>query len=251
MRTSNRFSPYPEEINRRIITQCADVHFAATAKCRQNLVDEGISPSSIFVTGNTVIDALLWIRDQVRRQPSRLPEEWLDQLSGRRLILVTGHRRESFGPGLEAICLAIKDLIARNEDIVVVYPVHPNPNVQEPVRRILAGQSRLIICKPFPYRLQVEMMDRAYLILTDSGGIQEEAPSLGKPVIVMREVTERIEGVEAGNAILVGTDRQCIVSTTETLLADRVLYKKMAQVKNPYGDGHAANRIVEILSRYN
>jgi UDP-N-acetylglucosamine 2-epimerase len=248
MRTACKRAPYPEEMNRRIITQCADLHFAPTTRCRTHLLAEGVPPSAVFVTGNTGIDAVVWTRDSIRREPPALPIGWLDALEARRLILVTSHRRESFGAGLEAICLSISDLAARHEDIVVVFPVHPNPNVASLVTRHLASRPRVLLANPLPYRLQVAMMDRAFLLLTDSGGIQEEAPGLGKPVVVMRDVTERTEGIESGGALLVGTDRQRIVGAVDRLLRDDSMYRAMAQVRWPYGDGHAAPRIAEILA---
>ena len=251
MRTGHLYSPFPEEVNRRIITQCATAHFAPTAACRDNLLREGVPASSVFVTGNTVIDALLHVVEQVRRQPSRLPEPLQAQLAGRRLLLVTSHRRESFGPKLESICTALRDLSKLCKDIAIVLPVHPNPNVQQTILRILGEQPYLFLIEPQPYGTFVELLDRAYLILTDSGGIQEEAPSLGKPVLVLRDVTERPEGIEAGNALLVGTERQKIVSAAKSLLEDPDLYRTMAQTNNPYGDGKAAARIVDTLKGWN
>ncbi|MBA2527100.1 MAG: UDP-N-acetylglucosamine 2-epimerase (non-hydrolyzing) [Pyrinomonadaceae bacterium] len=247
MRTGNQFSPFPEEINRRIISQCAALHFAPTVGCQNNLLREGVPASRIFVTGNTVIDALLWTRDQVRQQPSALPPNLEGRLHNRRLVLVTSHRRENFGTRLESICLALKELCGKFEDIVVVYPVHPNPNVERTVRRMLGGEPRIELIDPQPYRSFVELIDRAFIILTDSGGLQEEAPSFGKPVLVLRDTTERPEGIEAGTAKLVGTDQQDIVSAAVDLLCDSEQYERMSEAKNPYGDGTAASRIVAVL----
>jgi UDP-N-acetylglucosamine 2-epimerase (non-hydrolysing) len=249
LRTYDKFQPFPEEINRQIVDALSDLHFAPTERACQNLRREGVPDSSIRVTGNTVIDAMLWVREHVRRLEPRLPEGLARALPGNRLILVTGHRRESFGAGLEHICLAIREIAERFRDVLIVYPVHLNPNVQEPVRRILGGLERVMLVTPLPYATFAWLMDRCYLILTDSGGVQEEAPSLGKPVLVMREVTERPEGIEAGNACLVGTERERIVQETSRLLNDTAAYNAMAEARNPYGDGRAAERIVEEILR--
>ncbi len=247
MRTGDHYSPFPEEVNRRIITQCATLHFAPTAVCHDNLLREGVPPARVFVTGNTVIDALLYTRGQVRRQPSRLPIALQKLLRESKLILVTSHRRESFGPKLESICEALREIVEAFPDVVALLPVHPNPNVRQTILRVLGEQPGVILIEPQPYRAFVELLDRAYLILTDSGGIQEEAPSLGKPVLVLRETTERPEGIQAGNALLVGTDRKKIVTSVRKLLDDQDAYNAMAQVNNPYGDGKAAERIVATL----
>lgn len=249
LRTYDKFQPFPEEINRQIVDALSDLHFAPTERACQNLRREGVPDSSIRVTGNTVIDAMLWVREHVRRLKPRLPEGLARALPGNRLILVTGHRRESFGAGLEQICLAIREIAERFRDVLIVYPVHLNPNVQEPVRRILGGLERVMLVTPLPYATFAWLMDRCHLILTDSGGVQEEAPSLGKPVLVMREVTERPEGIEAGNASLVGTGKERIVRETSRLLNDTAAYNAMAEARNPYGDGHAAERIVEAILR--
>ena len=249
LRTYDKFQPFPEEINRQIVDALSDLHFAPTERACQNLRREGVPDSTIRVTGNTVIDAMLWIREHVRRFKPWLPEGLAQALPGNRLILVTGHRRESFGAGLEQICLAIREIAERFRDVLIVYPLHLNPNVQEPVRRILRGLERVMLVTPLPYATFAWLMDRCYLILTDSGGVQEEAPSLGKPVLVMREVTERPEGIEAGNACLVGTEKERIVRETSRLLNDTAAYNAMAEARNPYGDGHAAERIVEAILR--
>ncbi|HEV2176508.1 MAG TPA: UDP-N-acetylglucosamine 2-epimerase (non-hydrolyzing) [Terriglobia bacterium] len=247
LRTRNKFHPFPEEINRRIGDVLADVCFAPTEGAAQNLRDEGVPRAWIHVTGNTVIDALLAARDRVQRRPPPLPEGLLDWLGARRMVLITGHRRESFGAPFEAICSALRDLAEQQPDVRLIYPVHLNPNVQRPARQILAGIPNLRLIRPLAYGAFVWMMQRAELILTDSGGVQEEAPSLGKPVLVMREITERPEGIAAGNAFLVGADRGRIVSEARRLLEDAGHYQTMASVNNPYGDGHAARRIVEAL----
>ena len=250
LRTYNKYSPFPEEMNRVLIDRLADFCFVPTEKARQNLLSEGVAKEGIFVTGNTVVDALLWA---VQRLPSSIPPE-LEPLLGRgsklsnhRLILVTGHRRESFGDGLENICRALCEIIKRNSDVEMIYPVHLNPNVREPIFRILGNVPRIHLTEPLGYLPFVQLMSLAYLILTDSGGIQEEAPALGTPVLVMRNVTERPEGIEAGTARLVGTKVASIVDAAQQLLDDEHEYEQMAKSVNPYGDGKAAERIVDIL----
>lgn len=248
MRTGNPFSPFPEEVNRRIITQCASLHFAPTKRCEQILLDEGVPASHVFVTGNTVIDALYWTREKISSGRSLLPGKVLEKLNGnRRLVLVTTHRRESFGAGLTNTCLALQQLARTLDDVVIVFPVHPNPNVREPVNRILGNEPNLLLIEPQPYRLFVELMNRAYIILTDSGGLQEEAPGFGKPVLVLRDTTERPEGVEAGCAQLVGTNQDHILNAALRLLNDPRQYERMSNARNLYGDGTAGNRIASIL----
>jgi len=248
MRTGDPFSPFPEEVNRRIITQCATLHFAPTKHCEQVLLDEGISPSRVFVTGNTVIDALYWTREKISHADSLLPANVLEKLKDkRRLVLVTTHRRESFGTGLTNTCFALLELARMLDDVLIVFPVHPNPNVREPVHRILGGEPNLLLIEPQPYRPFVELMNRAYIILTDSGGLQEEAPSFGKPVVVLRDTTERPEGVKAGCAQLVGTDREQITTAVLRLLTDPRQYARMSNARHLYGDGNAAIRIASIL----
>lgn len=243
LRTGHKGRPFPEEMNRRIIDGLCDFHFAPTAKARENLRREGVSERSIVVTGNTVIDALQWIAEQA---PPPSLEAWAP--AGKRTILVTAHRRESFGEPLENICLAVRDVATRYDGgVLVVYPVHRNPRVQEAVYRLLGGVTNVRLLAPLDYASLVHLMKRSYLILTDSGGIQEEAPSLGTPVLVLREVTERPEGVEAGTAKVVGTDRKAIVSEVVRLLEDHAEYASMARAGNPYGDGHAAERVVAAL----
>lgn len=241
LRTDNRYNPFPEEINRRIASVLTTFHYAPTRRAAEALRAEQIPENSIFITGNTVVDALLMTME--RRVNLQLDFE----PNGRRLILVTAHRRESFGTQFESMCLSLRDLAERNTDIDIVYPVHLNPNVRKPVTRILAGQPRVHLLEPMRYECFVHLMAKAYLILTDSGGIQEEAPVLGKPVLVMRETTERPEATEAGTARLVGTDRKRIVAEVELLLRDEDEYGTMAQAGSPFGDGHAAKRIVDVL----
>lgn len=250
LRTGDKFAPYPEEINRRLLASLADVHFAPTLQARNNLLSEGVSEDAIYVTGNTVIDALQLIskklQGEVPPELERLPLP--SRQPSCRLILVTAHRRESFGPGLERVCEALTSIVRRNPDVEVVYPVHLNPNVRQPVRRALTGTERIHLVEPLDYFSFVYLMNQAYLILTDSGGIQEEAPALGKPVLVLRDKTERPEAVEAGTAVLVGTEPRRIVATVELLLQSKRKYQQMATAKNPFGDGRAAQRIVRILS---
>lgn len=249
LRTGNKFAPFPEEGNRRLIAPLSDWHFAPTAHARLALLREGVPCASVLVTGNTVIDALLRVRDRVRLARPAIPAALASAIDGKDVILVTGHRRESFGDGFENICYAIRTVAERFPNSMFVYPVHLNPNVREPVNRILGGHDRIRLIEPLPYEPFVWLMDRAKLILTDSGGVQEEAPSLGKPVLVMRETTERPEGIAAGNARLVGTDRSKIVAELSLLLTDVAEIAQMTAVASPYGDGQAATRIVDALLR--
>jgi len=249
LRTFDKYAPWPEEMNRSIAGVVADLHFAPTARARANLLREGVPDSAVHVTGNTVIDALQDVvrrlrGDAVLRRDVEAGFGFLDP--GKRIVLVTGHRRENFGRGFENICRALADIAARG-DVQVVYPVHLNPNVQDPVRRILAAVTGVTLLEPLDYLPFVHLMDRSALVITDSGGVQEEAPSLGKPVLVMRDVTERPEAVEAGTVKLVGTDRARIVSEANRLLDDPAAYEAMSRAHNPYGDGMAASRIREIL----
>lgn len=256
LRTWNLDSPWPEEANRVLTSRLTRLHFAPTERSRQNLLDEGIPDDHIHVTGNTVIDALLLAARKVEEHPPPVPAELEELIGGRdrhrKMVLITGHRRESFGAGFEAICRAIADLAERFPDVAFVYPVHPNPNVREPVNRILDRKlhPNVILWEPVPYLPFVALMQRSTLILTDSGGIQEEAPSLGKPVLVMRETTERPEAIEVGTAKLVGTDRAMIVETVAGLLEDRSKFDAMAQQHNPYGDGRSAERVVECCADF-
>ncbi len=276
LRTNDKYQPFPEEINRRLTTHIADLHFAPTEKAKQNLLSEGISENKIFVTGNTVIDALLYI---LEKQKSARYKDYLERcflnnyginFDGQQIILVTGHRRENFGEGFENICYALKEIAEKNEDVIIIYPVHLNPNVQKPVYQILGSNSipksrdkshatgqansrnsknprNIYLIDPLDYEAFVYLMSKSYLILTDSGGIQEEAPSLGKPVLVMRSLTERPEAVDAGTVKIVGTDQSKIIQETKLLLDNHKEYEKMARAINPYGDGKAAKRIVDIL----
>lgn len=250
LRTFNKHSPWPEEINRTLTGHLADLHFAPTEKARGNLLREGVSADAIHVTGNTVIDALLDVAHRIRTD-SALRSEFETRFSyldpAKRLILVTGHRRENFGEGFEGICHGLAAIAARG-DVQILYPVHLNPNVQEPVKRILASQPNIFLIEPQDYLPFVYLMDRATLLITDSGGVQEEGPSLGKPVLVMRNTTERPEAVEAGTVKLVGTDRQAIFAEASRLLDDPAAYEAMSRAHNPYGDGQAAARICEILA---
>ena len=249
LRTYNRFAPWPEEMNRCLASQIADLHFAPTPQARKNLIREGIDPKTIHVTGNTVIDALLEVVAKLKKNPklskglaAKFP--FLD--SRRRMILVTGHRRENFGDGFERICHALAKL-SKRDDVQIVYPVHLNPNVQAPVKRILGGNTRVHLIEPQDYLPFVYLMSRSNLIITDSGGVQEEAPSLGKPVLVMRDTTERPEAVTAGTVKLVGTDDKRIVWEAEKLLDSPAAYRRMSRAHNPYGDGKAGKRIVDVL----
>ncbi|CAM3216644.1 UDP-N-acetylglucosamine 2-epimerase [Ectopseudomonas mendocina] len=251
LRTGNIYLPWPEEGNRRLVAALASMHFAPTDAARQNLLKEGISCANIVVTGNTVIDGLLKVVSALSGDSS-LKQQLNEQFSfldlQRRMILVTGHRRESFGRGFENICQALSEVADIFPDVDIVYPVHLNPNVREPVNRLLAGIDNIHLIEPLDYLPFVYLMNRSYLILTDSGGIQEEAPSLGKPVLVMRDVTERPEAVAAGTVRLVGADTSAIVSNLRTLLTDQAAYQSMAYAHNPYGDGEACARIIDSLS---
>jgi len=253
LRTGNKYDPFPEEMNRTWIDSVADFLFAPTARSRDNLLKEGADEARIHVCGNTVVDALLWIcraqsgGEQERRLAARLAEEHGIPMDGRRILLVTGHRRESFGEPFEQICQALRRIAERNPGVLLVYPVHLNPNVRGPVGRILSGVENVKLIEPLGYEEFVFLMRHAYLILTDSGGIQEEAPSLQKPVLVMRNETERPEAIEAGTARLVGTRIESIVSETQRLLDEPSEYEAMRAAANPFGDGHAAERIVTVL----
>jgi UDP-N-acetylglucosamine 2-epimerase (non-hydrolysing) len=246
LRTGDLGAPWPEELNRRVASLTAALHCAPTPRARASLLAEGVPDSAIHVTGNTVIDALLWT---VARERERAAEwerryAWLD---GQRLVLVTGHRRESFGAGMREIAAAIGDLAARFPDARFVYPVHLNPSVQGPIRAALGGKANVHLLDPVPYPEFVWLMDRSTLIVTDSGGVQEEAPSLKKPVIVMRDSTERPEAVEAGAAELVGTSRDRITAAVTRLLTDPAEYARRQPSANPYGDGRSAPRILDLI----
>ncbi len=247
LRTHNIYSPWPEEANRKLTACIADLNFAPTATAKQNLLDENMPENNILVTGNTVIDALFHVKETIEND-----SQLHNQLSGlfpfidpdKKIVLVTGHRRESFGDGFENICQALKQLASRS-DVQIIYPVHLNPNVREPVNRILKSVDNIYLIDPLDYLPFVYLMGKSHIILTDSGGIQEEAPSLGKPVIVMRDTTERPEAVEAGTVKLVGADKNKIVNEVNLLMDDRHAYEKMSFSHNPYGDGKASQRIVE------
>jgi len=250
LRTENKFSPFPEEMNRRLVCALTDYHFAPTHHARAALLSEKVPRSNIFITGNTVIDALLWVRERTQWQIPDLPEGLVEQVAHHQVILVTGHRRESFGEAFENICGAIRDIADSLPEALFIYPVHLNPNVQKPVNRILGGHARIKLIAPQPYPSFVWLMDRASIVLTDSGGVQEEAPSLGKPVLVMRTATERPEGIAAGNARLVGVTREGIAAELLHLLTHPAERTAMSSVRNPYGDGHAAERIIDVLAAH-
>jgi UDP-N-acetylglucosamine 2-epimerase (non-hydrolysing) len=244
LRTDNKYDPYPEEMNRRLTGVMADLHFAPTELAKANLLSEGVKEESVFVTGNTVIDALLGIAAREHTfQDSRIQAA----AESGRMVLLTAHRRENWGEPMRNICLAVKEIVRRNPDVTVVFPMHKNPIVRDTVLPELEQVERVILIEPPDYVPFVHLMKASHLILTDSGGVQEEAPSLGKPVLVLRKTTERPEGVDVGSARLVGTDVDIIVSQADKLLRDASAYEVMARAKSPYGDGHAAGRIWEII----
>lgn len=250
LRTGSLYSPWPEEANRKLTGVLAAYHFAPTATSQQSLLKESVPESAIHITGNTVIDALLMVRDRINANKglkAQLESELPYGLS-RKMVLVTGHRRESFGGGFERICMALAELAKAYPDTDIVYPVHLNPNVQEPVKRLLSDLNNVYLIPPQDYLPFVSLMSRAHVILTDSGGIQEEAPSLGKPVLVMRDTTERPEAVEAGTVRLVGTETNSIVEMVSRLLSDSNAWEEMSHAHNPYGDGEASERIASILA---
>lgn len=250
LRTNNIYSPWPEEGNRKVTGCLANLHFAPTETSKNNLIVENVPQESIFVTGNTVVDALFMVRDRLNKDGSlsaRLSEAFHFISNDRRVVLITGHRRESFGEGFEKICQAVSELASCFSDVDFLYPVHLNPNVSEPVNRLLSGKKNVFLIPPQDYLPFIYLMNRASIILTDSGGIQEEAPSLGKPVLVMRNTTERPEAVEAGTVKLVGTDVGKIVQEVTSLLTDKTAYEAMSIAHNPYGDGDAAIRILNAI----
>lgn len=251
LRTNNIYSPWPEEGNRKVTGSLANLHFAPTSTSLNNLLAENVPEDTIVITGNTVIDALFMVRDKLSRN-QELQSNFMKQFdflkTGRRVVLITGHRRESFGGGFERICQAVSELAVKFKDVDFVYPVHLNPNVREPVNRFLSGQPNIFLIDPQDYLPFVYLMNRSDVILTDSGGIQEEAPSLGKPVLVMRDTTERPEAVEAGTVKLVGTDISRIVNEVSILLTDDKAYQVMSVAHNPYGDGTASTRILEAIA---
>lgn len=245
LRTWDPWQPFPEEMNRVLASRLATLHFAATRWAADNLVREGVDPGRIVVTGNTGIDAVLWVRD--RLEDGTLPSRTWAELDGsRKLIVVTAHRRESFGAGFQRICQALATL-AQREDVQIVYPVHPNPNVKHPVHQLLGRHANILLIEPLEYVPFVDLMRRAWILITDSGGIQEEGPSLGKPILVLREKTERPEAVQAGTVKLVGTEPQRIVGEAVRLLEDPDEYQRMARIHNPYGDGRASARIADAI----
>jgi len=252
LRTHNKWSPFPEEMNRQLTGRLTDFHFAPTQQSYDNLIKENINPNTIVITGNTVIDALLDSSERVQE----IQNEEIDFLkttvdTDKRLILVTGHRRENHGQGFINICEALKEIATTNKDVQIIYPVHLNPNVQKPVHEILSGIDNIKLIDPLAYPAFVWVMTQSYMIITDSGGVQEEAPSLGKPVLVMRDTTERPEAVEAGTVILVGTDKNKIITEAQSLLIDTNRYKQMSGLHNPYGDGKACQRIAEFIKDKN
>ena len=250
LRTYNLQSPFPEEMNRQVTGIISDFNFAPTEDSAQNLLKEGKNENSIFVTGNTVIDALMYGIEKVKS--TSFKDDEIENLNGlidtnKKLILVTGHRRENHGEGFIRICESLKQIAIDNPEVQIIYPVHLNPNVKEPVFRTLSWIDNIHLIEPLAYPAFIWLMEKSYLIITDSGGVQEEAPSLGKPVLVMRETTERPEAVEAGTVILVGTDKQKIISETSRLLNDESSYESMSRTHNPYGDGKASERIVKFI----
>lgn len=256
LRTGNLRAPFPEEANRTLVSRIAELHFAPTDRSRRNLLAENVPQAQVIVTGNTVIDALLWVRERVAAYPHGVWKTLFGEAlfvrvrdASRRCVLITGHRRENFGQGFRDLCHGVRDLAASHGDWDFIYPVHLNPNVRQPVNDILTGLSNVHLIEPLDYAPFVWLMNECDLILTDSGGVQEEAPSLGKPVLVMREVTERPEAVEAGTVCLVGVDKTRIVDSVEQLLTRPDLYERMSRAHNPYGDGLAAQRIVAALAR--
>ena len=252
LRTESKYSPFPEEMNRRLATRLTDIHFAPTEWARKNLIAEGIPERAVHVTGNSVIDALLLAIEKVKERHPKIPGLPFDPMTlpEGKMVLITGHRRESFGKGFESLCAAIASLSEMFPEYRFVYPVHLNPNVREPVFRILSNRSNVHLIEPVAYLEFVTLMLNSKIILTDSGGVQEEAPTLGKPILVMRENTERPEAVSAGCARLVGTDRQIVVSEVRRLLTDPAAYTSMSQVANPYGDGKTSDRIAAIVHEY-
>lgn len=257
LRTWNIYSPWPEEANRELTSILTNYHFAPTNIAKENLLKEGKKEENIIVTGNTVIDALFLALNKIEND-EKLKNKILKKIyeyyplkENKKLILVTGHRRENFGKGFLNICAALKEIAINNPDIDIVYPVHLNPNVQKPVREILSNINNVYLIDPLPYQEFIYLMKKAYFIITDSGGIQEEAPSLGKPVLVTRETTERPEAIKAGTVKLVGTDKEKIIKETQRLINNKEVYKKMAKAHNPYGDGKACERILNFLKGVN
>lgn len=255
LRTYDLSAPFPEEALRQMVTRIASLHCAATAANRETLLSEGVSQENIVVTGNTVIDALFWARNIMRDQNrhasmSFLPGELAKIEAYDRIVLVTGHRREHFGNKLASICQALAGCARKHQDVLFVYPVHPNPNVLQPVRDMLGSRENVMLLEPLNYPEFIYLMDRCYLVVTDSGGVQEEAPALGKPVVVTRDKTERAEAVATGQVIVAGTSKESIMSAVDQLLCSAVQYSQMVQAASPYGDGKAAERIINSLRRF-
>ncbi|SCX94052.1 UDP-N-Acetylglucosamine 2-epimerase [Nonlabens sp. Hel1_33_55] len=248
LRTFDKLSPFPEEVNRQITGRIADYHFAPTSTSKENLLKENVDESKIIVTGNTVIDALLQSVEKVSKKPTLFAEELSKELGEKRVVLITGHRRENHGAGFERICQAIKKLATVKPEVVFIYPVHLNPKVLEPVNKNLSGVENVMLIEPLAYENFIWLMNRSTVILTDSGGVQEEAPSLGKPVLVLRDTTERPEAIEAGTVILVGTDVDLIVNHTMELLENEDKLIEMSNRHNPYGDGQACRKIADFIS---
>jgi len=258
LRTGDIYSPWPEEANRKLTSQITNYHFTPTQTSKENLLKENVSEEGIYVTGNTVIDALYWVLNKIEKNTNlkstlseRIRSDFPAFDNEERLVLITGHRRENFGQGFLDMCSAIKTLAETHSDVNFVYPVHLNPNVQKPVLELLSDITNVYLIAPLDYEPFVYLMSKSYLILTDSGGIQEEAPSLGKPVLVMRDTTERPEALEAGTVKLVGTDPAVIVNEVNNLLKDTLIYERMSQAHNPYGDGKACQKIVKIIKENN
>ncbi|QIZ59033.1 non-hydrolyzing UDP-N-acetylglucosamine 2-epimerase [Acinetobacter indicus] len=251
LRTNNLYSPWPEEANRKLTGVLTEFHFAPTENSRINLLKESVNKNNIFVTGNTVIDALYYVVDKIRND-NNLKSQLLKKFQfldfNKKIVLITGHRRENFGQGFENVCKALSELSEQHKNVQFVYPMHLNPNVREPIQKYLSNENNIFLIEPLDYLPFVYLMDLSYLILTDSGGIQEEAPSLGKPVLVMRDTTERPEAVDAGTVKLVGTNPSLIVNNVNELLNNRKLYSQMSELHNPYGDGKACKRICDIIS---
>lgn len=250
LRTFNKLSPFPEEINRQITGRISDFHFAPTSVSKNNLISENVDPEKIIITGNTVIDSLMNSVKKVKENPSKFIKSISKKILDRELILVTGHRRENHGQGFINICEALKEIAHKKPNILIIYPVHLNPKVQIPVKKILSNIENILLIEPLDYPDFVWMMNRSKIIITDSGGVQEEAPSLGKPVLVMRDTTERPEAVDAGTVILVGTDKNLIVKESIDLLDNKDRFDKMSKLHNPYGDGNASKKIVSFLKNH-
>jgi UDP-N-acetylglucosamine 2-epimerase (non-hydrolysing) len=253
LRTNDIYSPYPEEMNRQLTTKLSKYHFAPTNESKENLLKDNVDESNILVTGNSVIDSLLYVVDTINNNKNiedKIKESLNIDIQDKKIILLTCHRRENFGKNIVSICQAIKEIADKNQDIQIIYPVHLNPNIQKPVYEILSNIDNIKLIKPLDYEEFVYMMNKAYMILTDSGGVQEEAPSLGKPVLVLRENTERPEAIKAGVLKLVGTNKDNIVNSVQLLLDDEKLYSTMAKANNPYGDGKASQRVVEFMKEH-